>query len=137
MRDFAAHSGVHVFHHALPLSLGHAPEDGTKHQFFIAAEGVMHMRFELPDLIYPSVDLGNFAVGHRRIGRRVFQVRRALGRNHQRQLVAQAVSQQAEGCHLAGRIQPDFLLSHGQHSNDVVELRRRRDVGIEFAAGID
>ena len=60
------------------------------------------------------------------------------GRNHQRLLLAQRVGQQAEGRDFAGRIHPDFFfVRHGQHGDDVIELRGRRNIRIELAAGID
>jgi hypothetical protein len=61
----------------------------------------------------------------------------AVGGNDQRQLVAQCEGQQAEGSDFAGSVHPDFVFAHGQHGDDVIELRGRRDVGIELAAGVD
>ena len=80
-------------------------------QFFIAAEGVVDVGFEFADLVYFSIDLGNLAVGHGSIGGRFFEVRRAVGGNDQRELVAQTEGQQAEGSDFAGGIHPDFFVS--------------------------
>ena len=139
IRDVAAHSGVYVFDHALPLRFGDAAEDGTQHEFFIAAEGVVHVGFEFADLVDFSVDLGNLAVGHGRVGGRLLEMGRAVGGNDQRQLVAQTEGQQAEGSNFAGGIHPDFFVRrrHGQQGDHVIELRGRRHVGIELAAGVD
>ena len=96
-------------------------------------------------LIFP-VDLGDLGVGHGSVGRRLLEVRRHRGgrlggRNHQRLLLAQRIGQQAKGRDLAGRVHPDLFLvvpvTQREHGDDVVELRGRRNVGIELAAGID
>ena len=58
--------------------------------------------------------------------------------NHQRLLLAQGVGEQAERSDL-GWWYPSRLpaLPMRQHRDDVIELRGRRNIGIEFAAGID
>ena len=138
IRDVAAHACVDVFDNALPLRFGNAAEDGAQHEFFVTAEGVVDVGFEFADVVYFAVDFGNFGVGHGGVGGRLLQVRRAaVVGDDERQLVAQCVGQQAEWGDFAGSVHPDFVFAHGQHGDDVIELRRRRDVGIELAAGVD
>ncbi len=75
--DIAAHAGVDILHDALPLRLGDAAEDRAQQQFFVAAKGVVHVRFEFANLIDFSIDLGNLAVGHGSIGGRFLEMRHA------------------------------------------------------------
>ncbi len=62
--DVAAKTGVHVFDDALPVGLRHAAEDGTQQQFFVAAKLVVHVGFELADIVNLAIDFGEFGVGH-------------------------------------------------------------------------
>ena len=100
------------------------------------------MRFEFSDLVDLAGDLGVLRVGHGSVRGSFFQMRRrsirhGRGRDHQRLFLAQGVGEQAEGSDFAGRIHPDFLAAHREHGDHVIELRGRRDVGIELQAGID
>ena len=143
----SAQPGVDVFGNPLPVRFRHAPENGAQHEFFVAVELIADVGFELADVVNLAVDFRLLGIGHGRVGGSFFQMRRDRGFqnggwNHQRLLVAQAVGQQAERSHFAGRVHPHFLLAilgvnHGQHGDDVIELRRRRHVRIKLAARID
>ena len=51
MGNVTAQPDVDVFRDALPVGLRHAPEDRAQHQFFIAAELILHVRLKLPDIV--------------------------------------------------------------------------------------
>jgi len=67
---------------------------------------------------------------------------RPLGRNNQRLLFAQAGRKKPKGCDLCGGIHPDFVFpqrvfTQRDQADDVIKLRRRWHVHIEFAVRID
>ena len=108
----------------LPLRTGHTPENDAHQQFGIAAHHVAHSRVQFAELVDGAVDGLDLLVGHGRISGRLFQMGRAVHRNHEALLLADIEGKQAEGSDLGGGVHPDFFLTQGQQGNHVIELRR-------------
>ena len=137
--DFAAQA-FELRHHLgqiFPARVRHLAKADAQRQLAIAAEGEAHMGGELAEIADLALGLDDLRIRYGRVGGRFHELGHSAGRDDQRFLPAQVVGEQAEGRDLRGGIQPDHFLADRHHADDVVELRGRGQVGINFAAGID
>src|SRR5271165_4275553 len=73
----------------------------------------------------------------RKAGRSPHQACLSMRRNQKTLLVPERVHQHLERHDSAGAVEPDVLASHRSAGNNVIELRRSRYIGIEFALKTD
>ena len=97
----------------------------------------MHVHRQLAQFADFPVHLFQLRIGYRWVGRRLFQTSNPVGRNHECLLLPQVESQQPVRRYLRGRIHPDLIFPQGQQTDHVIKLRGRRNIRIQFAAGIN
>ena len=73
----------------------------------------------------------------RRIRRSPLQTSIAIFGGKSGLLISQLIKNQAEWSHFRGRIEPGQAVSQPHRGDYVIELCRRRDLGIEFARAVD
>ena len=123
---------MHALEYGLPLRRRRAPENDAHHQLEIAAHGHPHGTVQLARVVHAAVDLHALTGDRRRIGRCVDET--GTGRlDDEGGLAADVRRQQTERRDLGGGIEPDLLARQRDARDDMVELRRRREVGIDRA----
>ena len=97
----------------------------------------MHVDCQLAQIADFPLHLFQLRIGHGRVGRRLYQMASPVRRHDERLFLAQIEGQQPIRRDLRSRIHPDLIFPHGQQTDHVIKLRGRRNIGIQFAAGVD
>ena len=118
----------------LPLRLRNAAEDAAQGQFRISVETLREMRGKDPLVGELAHDLVLRRLHKGQLGRRALQIRRLVGRDGERLLVAQGAGQHAHRRNLLCRVHPQQFTLERHNRDHVIELGGRRYGGIEIAA---
>src|SRR5271157_4513847 len=140
VRDLAAlhrRAAEHHFEDVLPLVVGNLAQAETHTELGVTASRGIEVDGELASVVQGAIDAASVEAFKGKVRRGAHQSGSATGREGESFLVAQRRRQHAEGGDAVGAVEPDLLTVNRDAGDDVIELRRRRDVRIEFVLRSD